>query len=182
MLNEVPNATAVETVVTFEITPNAALIETSAITKESADQLSLKPTDSDKSKVPNAMRLFFVKPHELVFVNIDQHGPIVEGLYTIKHVALQRGGTQRYYQRPRLKQSIRDAVLVIIELILILLLVAGYSLLSLRGAMDRNSKNTLNYWASMTSVLMLAVLVVSIIFGIDYSHSTQSKKCVETYT
>ena len=67
---------------------------------------------------------------------------------------LQRGGTQRYYQRPRLKPSIRDAFIIIKTLILILLLVAGYSFLSLNSAIDRNIKNTLNNWASMASVLI----------------------------
>ena len=100
------------------------------------------------------MSLFFVKPHEPVFVNIDQHGPTVAGLYTIEPAMLQRGGTQRYYQRPRLKPSIKDAFIVIKESILILLLVAGYSPLSLCGAIDRNIKNTLNNWASMASVLI----------------------------
>ena len=160
MLNELPNATAFATVATPAVTPDAALIEKSAPTKQSAGQLSLQKTDSVKSKVPNAMSLFFVKPHEPEFVNIDQHGPTVKGLYTIEPVALQRGGTQRYYQRPRLKPSIRDAFIVIKESIIILLLVAGYSFLSLNGAINRNSKTSLKYWASMVSVLMLAVLVV----------------------
>ena len=163
MLNELPNATAVATVTSPEVMPDTAFIEKSAPTEQSADQLSLQPTDSEKSKVPNAMSLFFVKPHEPVFVNIDQHGPTVAGLYTIEPAMLQRGGTQRYFQPPRLKPLTKDAFSVIKELILILLLVAGYSPLLPSGAINRNSKFTLNYWAYMTSVLMLAVVVSLII-------------------
>ena len=163
MLNELPNATAVATVTSPAVTLDKALIDKSAPTKQSADQLSLETTDSDKSQVPNAMSLFFVKPHEPVFVNIDQHGPTVAGLYTIEPVALQHGGTQRYYQRPRLKPSIIDAFIVIKKSILILLLVAGYSPILLGGAINRNSKTSLRYWASIASALMLAVLVVSLI-------------------
>ena len=58
MLNELPNATAVATVTSPAVTPDTALIEKSAPTKQSADQLSFQPTDSDKSKVPNGMSLF----------------------------------------------------------------------------------------------------------------------------
>ena len=112
------------------------------------------------------MSLFFAKPHETVFVNIAKPEPIVAGLYTIDPVTFQRGGTQRYYQRPRLKPTTRDAVLVIIKLILLLPLLAGYSHLLPCGAMDRNSKNTLNYWASMASVVMLAELIVLLILGL----------------
>ena len=144
MLNELPNATAVATVTSPAVTLDTAFIEQSAPTKQSADQLSLQTTDSDKSKVKTAMSLFFVKPHEPVFVNIYQHGPTVAGLYTIEHSMLQRGGTQRLYQRPRLKPSIKAAFIVIKESILILLLIAGYSPLWLGGAIDRNTNNTLN--------------------------------------
>ena len=91
------------------------------------------------------MSLFFSKPHEPVFVNIGQPGPTVARLYTIEPVALQRGGTQRYYQRPCLKPSTKHAFSVIKELIPILLLVAGHSPLSPGGAISRNSKFTLNY-------------------------------------
>ena len=154
MLNELPNATAVATGTSPAGTPDTALIEKNAPTKQSADQLSLQRTDFDKSKVPNAMSLFFDKPHEPVFVNIDQHGQTVAGLHTIDPAMLQRGSIQRYYQRPRLKPSIRHAFIVIKESILILLLVAGYSPLSLGGAIDRNIKTTLNNWASMASVLI----------------------------
>ena len=51
MLNELPNATAVATVTSPAVMPDTAFIEKSAPTKKSADQLSLQPTDSDKSKV-----------------------------------------------------------------------------------------------------------------------------------
>ena len=103
------------------------------------------------------MSLIFAKPHEPVFDNIAQPGPTVAGLYTIEPVALQRGGTQRYYKQPSLKPSTRKAFLVIIKLILLLPLVAGYSHLPPCGAMDRNSNNILNYLASLASVLMFAV-------------------------
>ena len=106
------------------------------------------------------MSLFFAKPDKPVFVNIVQPGLTVAGLYTIEPVALQRCGTQRYYQRARLKPFTNNAFSVITKLILIFSLVAGYSSLSLGSAINRISKTTLNYWASMTSVLMLAVLVV----------------------
>ena len=125
--------------------PDTVLIEKTAPTKQCADQLSLQLTDFDKSIVPNAMSLLFVKPHEPVFINIEQHGLTVEGLYTTEPVSLQRGGTQRYYQRPRLKPSIKDAFIVIKESILKLLLVAGYSPLSLGGAINRNIKTSLRY-------------------------------------
>ena len=154
LLNELPNATAVATVAAPEVTHDAALIDTSAPTQQSADKLSLQLTDSDKSKVPNAMSLFLAKPHETVFVNIAKPEPTVAGFYSIEPVALQRHGKKRYDQRPRLKPSIRDAFIVIKESILILLLIAGYSPFSLAGAIDRNIKNTLNNWASMASVLI----------------------------
>ena len=144
LLNELPNATAVATDAASIVSPDAALIEKIAPTKLSVDQLYLQPTDSDKSKLPNAMSLFVAKPHESVFANNATPEPTVAGIYTIEPVACQRNGTQRYYQRPRLKPWTRDAVLVIIKLILLLPLVAGYLPLAPCGAMDRNSKNTLN--------------------------------------
>ena len=98
-----------------------------------------------------------------MFFNIAQPGPTVAGLSKIEFVALKPGGTQRYYQRPRLKPSTRYAFVVIKKLILILLLVAGYSALSPNNAINRNSKTTVSYWASIASVLMLAVLIVSLI-------------------
>ena len=109
------------------------------------------------------MGVFFAKPQKTVFVNIAKPEPIVAGLYAIEPVSLQRGGTKRYYQRPRLKPSTRDAFLVIIKLILLIPLVSGYSLLSPCSEMDRNCKNTSNFWALMASILMFAVLVVSLI-------------------
>ena len=101
MLNELNNATTVAPA----ITPDAALIETNGPTKTSAEQSSLQLTDSDKSKVQNVMTLIFANRHEQVFVNIAQPRLTVAGLYTIEPVALHRDGTQRYYQRPRLKKS-----------------------------------------------------------------------------
>ena len=166
LLNELPNATAFSTVAAPEVTHDAALIDTSAPTQPSADQLSLQLTDADKSKVPNAMSLFLGKPHETVFVNIAKPEPTVAGFYSIEPVALQRHGKERYYQRSRLKPSIRDAFIVIKVSILILLLIAGYSPLSLGGPINRNSKTSLRYGASMASVVMLAVLVVSLILAL----------------
>ena len=153
LLNELPNATAVATVAARATTPDAALNKKSVPTVQFADQLSVQPTDSEKSKVPNAMNIFLAKPHEAVFVNIAKPEPTVSRFYTIEPVAFQRGGTQRYYQRPRLKPSTRNAVLVIIKLIVLLPLVAYYSLLSPCGAINRNSKTTINYWASMATEL-----------------------------
>ena len=95
--------------------------------------------------MPTAISLFFAKAHEPVFVNIAQSELTVAGLNTIKPVALQCGGTQRNYQRARLKLSTRDAFLVIKLLILILLFVTGYSPLSPFIAINCNRKNTLNY-------------------------------------
>ena len=46
------------------------------------------------------------------------------------------------------------------------MLIADYSPLSLDGAINRNSITSLRYGASMTSVLMLAVLVVSLILAL----------------
>ena len=163
LLNIIHNATAVATVAARATTPDEAHNKISAPTKQSADQLSVQPTDFDKSKVLNAMSLFRAKPHEKVFDDIAKTEPIVAGLFTIEPVALQRNGTQRYYQRSRLKSSTRAALLVIKELILIFLLVASYSLFLFNGAINRNSKITINYWASMASVLMLTVVVVSLI-------------------
>ena len=101
MLNELNDATTVAPA----ITPDADLIETNGPTKTSAEQSSLQLTDSDKSKVQNVMTLIFANRHEQVFVNIAQPRLTVAGLYTIEPVALHRDGTQRYYQRPRLKKS-----------------------------------------------------------------------------
>ena len=84
IMNKLFNATAVATVAAPAVTPDAALIDKSAPTKPSADQLSLQPTDSDKSKVPNAMSLFLAKPHKPVFVNIAKPGLTVAGMYTIE--------------------------------------------------------------------------------------------------
>ena len=163
LLNKLPNATAVATIAARATTPDAALNKKCAPTVQSADKLFVQPTDFQKSNVPNAMSLFFAKPQETVFVNIAKTEKNVARFYTIERVAFQRGGTQRYYQRPRLKPSTRDAFLVIIKLILLLPLIAGYSLLSLGGSINRNSKFTLNYRAYMASVLMLTVVVVSLI-------------------
>ena len=163
LLNKLPNATAVATVAASAISPDAALIEKSAPSEQSANQLSLQPTNSNKSKVPNVMGLFLAKPHKTVFANIAKPEPTVAGLYTIEPVALQHGCTQRYYQRPRFKPPTKDAFLVIIKLIQLLPLVACYSPLSPYYTMDRISNKRLNYWASMKSFLMLAVLVVSLI-------------------
>ena len=57
LVNELHNATAVATVATPAVTPDAALIEQSAPTEQSADQLSVQPADCDKSKVPNSMSI-----------------------------------------------------------------------------------------------------------------------------
>ena len=70
MLNELPNATAVLTVAARATTPYAAFYKKCEPAVQSADQLSEQPTDSDKSKVPNAMCLFRAKLHKTVFVNI----------------------------------------------------------------------------------------------------------------
>ena len=126
LLNKLPNAIAFATVAAPAVTHDAALIENSALTETSADQLSLQPTDFDNSKVPSTLSLFLPKPHETVFVNIAQFGLTVAGIYTIEPVAHLRGGTQHNYQRHRLKPSTREAFLIIIELILLLPLVAGY--------------------------------------------------------
>ena len=42
-----------------------------------------------------------------MFDNIAKPEPTVSGLYTIEPVAIQHGGTLRYYLRPRLKPSTR---------------------------------------------------------------------------
>ena len=61
MLNELPYATGLATVAASAVTLDAGLIAKSAPTKPSVDQLSLQPTDSDKSKVPNALSLYLAK-------------------------------------------------------------------------------------------------------------------------
>ena len=66
-MNELPNATAVATVGARATTNDAALNKKYAPTAQFADQLSVQPTDFEKSKVPNAMSLFLAKPHETVF-------------------------------------------------------------------------------------------------------------------
>ena len=93
LINELHNATAVANIAAPEVTFDAALIEKCAPTEPSAKQLSLIPTDSDKSKLPNALTLCFVRPYETVFVNIAKPEPTVAGLYEIEPVAFHRGGT-----------------------------------------------------------------------------------------
>ena len=117
---ELPNATAVAPVATPAVMPDAALIDNSALTEQSPDQLSVQPADCDKSKVPNSMSLFLAKPHEILFVNIAKPEPTGAGLYTIEPETFQHSGTQRYYQRPCLKPSTRYAFVFIKKLILIL--------------------------------------------------------------
>ena len=81
-------------------------------------------------------------------------------------VTPHRGGAQRYDLRPRPKPSTKDAFLIIVALILLLPLVAGHSPISPLVGVARNSKTTLNYWASMGSVLTWAALVVPLILAL----------------
>ena len=87
----------------------------------------------------------------------------VTALHTAQLVVPQRGGEQRYDLRPRPKPSTKDAFLIIVALILLLPLAACCSPVSPLVGVVRNSKNTLNYWASMGNVLTWAALIVLLI-------------------
>lgn len=88
LLNELSNATAVETVAAYAIITDAAIIETSAPIEQSAYKLSFQSTDCDKSKVSKALNLFFAKLHETMLANIAKFKPTVTRLYTIEPVVL----------------------------------------------------------------------------------------------
>ena len=90
----------------------------------------------------------------------------VAALPTVQPVTPQRGGAQRYDLRPRPKPSTRDAFLIIVALILLLPLAACSSPMSPLVGVARNSKITLNYWASMGSVLTWVALVVPLILAL----------------
>ena len=79
---------------------------------------------------------------------------------------IQHGGAQRYDLRPCPKPSTRDAFLIIVALILLLPIAACSSPMSPLVGVARNSKNTLNYWASIRSVLPWAALVVPLILAL----------------
>ena len=101
-------------------------------------------------------------PASIFAVNAD-HASTVAASPTVEPMVFQRGGAQRYDLRPRPTPSTRDAFLMIVALILLLPLAAGSSPISPLVGVARKSKNTLNYWASMGSVLTWAALEIPLI-------------------
>ena len=95
-LNKLPNATAVANVAAPAVTPDAAVIDKSALTKKSADQLFLQLTHFESSIVLSALSIFVPSRMKQRLSTSPQPGPSVSGIYTIEPVAHQRGGTQRY--------------------------------------------------------------------------------------
>ena len=118
------------------------------------------------SAVPNTPIQSLAAPlAALPVVNAD-HALTVAAPPTVQSVVSQLGGAQRYDLRPRPKPSRRNAILIIVALILLLLLAAWSSPISPLVGVACNSKNTLNYWSSMWSVLTSAALVVPLILAL----------------
>ena len=134
-------------------TQNVVTAEAAAPNQQATDHLVSQPQAFDNSAVPNEpIQSLAALPVALPVGNAD-HASTVAAPPTVEPVVPQRGGAQRYDLRPRPKPSTRDAILIIVELILLLPLAACYSSMSPLVGVARNSKNTLNYWASMGSVL-----------------------------
>ena len=133
-------------------TQNVVTVNTAASNLLAADQLAYQPQATNNSAVPDALiQSLAVPPAAIPVVNAD-HASTVTAPPKVESVITQRGGAQRYNLRPRPKPSIRDAFLIIVALIMLLPLVAGSSPISPLIGLARNSKNTLNYDASIRSV------------------------------
>ena len=126
--------------------------KTTARNKPGADHLASQPHAFDNSGVPNAPIKSLAEPPAKIPVVCTDHDSTVAALPTVQPVAFQRGGAQRYDMRFRVNLSKKDAFLVIVVLILLLSLAAGSSFMSPLFGIALNSKNSLNYWASMENV------------------------------
>ena len=165
-IDELPTLPAVANAAVPAGTQNTATAEAAAPNQQAIDHLATQSQAFDNSAVPNApVQSLAEPPAAIPIVNAD-HASTVAAPPTVKQVVSQRGGAQHYDLRPRPKPSIRDAFMVIVVLILLLPLAAGSSHMSPLVGVARNSKNTINYWASMESVLTWAVLVVPLILAL----------------
>ena len=165
-INHVPILPAVANAAVAAGTQNAVAAKTIAPNQQAPDHLATQSKASDNSAVPNApVQSLSQPPAAIPDVSAD-NASTVTALSTVQPVAAQRGGAQRYDLRPRPKPSTRDAFLIIVALILLLPLAAGSLPISPLVGVARNSKNTLNYWTSLGSVLTWAALVIPLILAL----------------
>ena len=147
-------------------TQNAVTADTAAPNQPAANYLASQPQATNNSAVFDApIQSLAAPPAAIPVVNAD-NASTVAAPPTVDPVIHQRGGAQHYDLRPRPKPLTRDAFLIIVALILLLPLAACSSPISPLGGVARNSKNTLNYWASMGNVLTWAALVVPLILAL----------------
>ena len=165
-IDKLPNLPAVANAAVPAGMQNAVTVKAAALNQQATDHLATQPQDSDISAVPNAPVQSLTEPPAAIPVVIADEASIVAALPTVQPVAPQRGGAQRYDLRPRPRPSTRDAFLIIVVLILLLPLAAGSSPILTLVGVARNSKNKLNYWTSMGSVLTWAALVVPLILAL----------------
>ena len=145
---------------------NAVTAEKVAVNQPTIDHFSSQQQATNNSAVTDVPIQSLVAPPAVIPVVNADNTPTVAAPPTVKPVVPQRGGAQRYDLRPRPKPSTRDAFLIFVALILLLPLAAGSSPISLFVGVARNSKNTLNYWASIRIVLTWAALVVPLILAL----------------
>ena len=180
-LNELPNTPAVASVASPAVTPDGAPVKASGTNEQSANQMTMQPTDIDKATVSNALRQFRAKLFAARHVASAELTSIVAAPSTMKQVAPRRDGAKRYDLRLLSKPATRDATLFIIAFILLLPLIAEYSFLTPIVRVARNKSNTLNFWASMWNLVTWAALVVSLNFAI-ITLIILKIKCLKTYT
>ena len=165
-IDELPTLHAIANAAVPAGTQNAVTAKTAAPNQSAAKHLAFRPQASDNSVVPNSPIQSLAKsPAAIPVVNVE-YVSTVAAPPTVEPVVPQRSGAQRYDLRPRPKPSTRDAFQIIVALILLLPLAACSSPISLLVGVARNSKNTLNYWASMGNVFTWAALVVLLILAL----------------
>ena len=152
-IDELPTLPAVTNAAVPAGTQNTVTAKAAAPNQHTTDHLATQSQASDNSAVRNAQVQSLAEPPAGIPDVSADNASTVAALPTVQPVAPQRGGAQRYDLRPRPKLSTRDAFLIIVALILLLPLAAGSSPISPLVGVARNSKNTLNYWASTGSVL-----------------------------
>ena len=127
--------------------------------------LASQPQSTNNSEVAFApIQSKAALPAAIPVVNAD-HASTVARPPTVEQVVPQRGGAQRYDLRPCPEPSTRDAVWIIVALILLLPLAACSSPMSPLVGVARNNKNTLRYWALMGNVRTWEALIVPLILA-----------------
>ena len=128
--------------------------------------MATQPQDFNNSAVSNEPLQFVVSPLAAIsVVNVD-HVSTVAAPQTVEPVEPKRCGAQSYDLWPRPKPTTKDAFLIIVALILLLILSASSLPISPLVEVNCNSKHTLNYWASMGSVLTFEALIVPLILAL----------------